>query len=77
MPSGRGCGAATIATLVLSDWAFDHGAPRVQLLTIPGNTASEAVARRAGFRIAGREVRPRRGGRIEMLRWAKEAKRPQ
>ncbi|WP_407652812.1 GNAT family N-acetyltransferase [Amycolatopsis cynarae] len=44
-----------MATRVLGDWALDRGAPRVQLLTIPGNTASEAVARRAGFRIAGRE----------------------
>lgn len=71
LPSGRGRGAATIAARALSDWALDHGAPRVQLLTIPGNTASEAVARRAGFTIEGREIRSQRGTDIEMLRWIK------
>jgi RimJ/RimL family protein N-acetyltransferase len=71
LPSGRGRGAATIATRTLSDWGLDHGARQVLLLTIPGNAASEAVARRAGFAVEGREVRLQRGKEAEMLRWAK------
>jgi RimJ/RimL family protein N-acetyltransferase len=49
-PWARRRGYATEATRALVDWAFEHGADRVRLLTVAGNTASQAVARNAGFR---------------------------
>jgi RimJ/RimL family protein N-acetyltransferase len=49
----RGRGYATEATRALTGWAFEHGARRVRLLTLPGNAASQAVARKAGFHPAG------------------------
>lgn len=52
LPSGRGQGAATAAATVLSGWALDAGAPYAALWTLAGNTASERVARRAGFTCA-------------------------
>ena len=53
-PWARRRGHATEATRALAEWAFRHGAERVRLLTVVGNTASQGVARRAGFRHAGR-----------------------
>jgi RimJ/RimL family protein N-acetyltransferase len=48
-PWARGRGHATEAAAGLAQWAFDHGAPRVHLYTDVANTASQSVARRAGF----------------------------
>jgi RimJ/RimL family protein N-acetyltransferase len=48
-PWARRQGYATEATRALTRWALDHGARRVRLLTALGNSASQAVARRAGF----------------------------
>jgi RimJ/RimL family protein N-acetyltransferase len=48
-PWARRQGYAAEAADALTAWAFAHGADRVRLLTFPGNTASQAVARRAGF----------------------------
>jgi RimJ/RimL family protein N-acetyltransferase len=70
LPAGRGRGAATAAARALADWALEAGARRVMLLTIPGNAASEAVARRAGFAEAGTETRPYRDVPTEMTAWA-------
>jgi RimJ/RimL family protein N-acetyltransferase len=69
LPAARGRGAATAAARALTDWALEAGARRVVLLTIPGNTASEAVARRAGFAEAGTEIRPHRDVPTEMTVW--------
>ncbi len=49
LPAGRGRGAATAAAAALSGWALESGAPYAALWTLPGNTASERVAARAGF----------------------------
>jgi len=49
LPAGRGRGLATRAAAALAAWALGAGYPQVALLTLPGNAASEAVARRAGF----------------------------
>ena len=50
-PEGRGRGAATEAVRLLVDWAFQFGGfNRVILQTKPGNSRSQAVALRAGFR---------------------------
>jgi len=47
---GRGRGAATRAVRLMCRWAFDEfSLARIQLHTLPGNTASERVAERAGF----------------------------
>jgi RimJ/RimL family protein N-acetyltransferase len=55
----------------LTEWALATGIERVLLITIPGNTASEAVAKRAGFRLDGEEVRDQRGSLTRMLRWVR------
>ena len=49
--SNRGRGLATASLATLSRWAFDEYAAleRLSLYTLPGNVASEHVARRAGF----------------------------
>jgi RimJ/RimL family protein N-acetyltransferase len=73
LPAGRGLGAATVAAQALADWALAAGAKRVLLLTIVGNSASEGVARRAGFAEIGTEVRPQRGVPTQLKVWAKPA----
>jgi RimJ/RimL family protein N-acetyltransferase len=53
-PEARGRGLATQAVRLVSEWAFASlGLERLQLRVAPGNTASHAVARRAGFRQEG------------------------
>jgi RimJ/RimL family protein N-acetyltransferase len=53
-PWARGRGYASEATRALADWAIGHGSPRVHLFADVENPASQAVARRAGFREEGR-----------------------
>jgi RimJ/RimL family protein N-acetyltransferase len=48
-PWARRRGYAAEAARALADWALGRGAPRVHLYTDVQNTASHAVARRAGF----------------------------
>jgi RimJ/RimL family protein N-acetyltransferase len=69
LPQGRHRGAATAAALVLSEWAFSVGVDRVLLFTITGNTASQAVATRAGFVYDGEEVNDHQGSPTHMQRW--------
>ncbi len=71
LPQGRHRGAATAAALALSEWAFSVGVERVLLLTITGNTASEAVAVRAEFEPDGEEIRDHQGSPTRMQRWAR------
>ena len=52
-PWARRQGYAAEAARGLADWAIGHGAPRVHLFTDVDNTASQAVARRAGFTAEG------------------------
>jgi RimJ/RimL family protein N-acetyltransferase len=52
-PWARRKGYAAEAARTLADWALGHGAPRVHLFTDVGNTASQAVAVRAGFTAEG------------------------
>jgi RimJ/RimL family protein N-acetyltransferase len=52
-PWARRHGYAAEAARALADWALGHGAPRVHLFTDVGNTASQAVAVRAGFTAEG------------------------
>ena len=48
-PWARGNRYAAEAARALADWALGRGSPRVHLYTDVLNTASQAVARRAGF----------------------------
>jgi RimJ/RimL family protein N-acetyltransferase len=48
-PWARGRGYATETARALAGWGLAHGAPRVHLFADVRNTASLAVARRAGF----------------------------
>ncbi len=48
-PWARGRGYAAEAAAALARWALGLGAPRVHLVADVGNTASQAVAVRAGF----------------------------
>ena len=52
-PSARGRGLVHEAVSLVVDWAFDRGAPDVSWECYVGNTASAAVARRAGFAYTG------------------------
>lgn len=52
-PWARGHGYATEAAHALAEWALGLGAPRVHLVADVDNTASQAVAVRAGFRREG------------------------
>jgi RimJ/RimL family protein N-acetyltransferase len=54
VPKAQGYGYAAEATDVLSQWAFAHGVPRVELHCEPTNLASASSALRAGFRFEGR-----------------------
>ena len=49
LPGARGRGVATASVRALCGWAAAHDRPAVTLVTVDGNAASEAVARRAGF----------------------------
>jgi RimJ/RimL family protein N-acetyltransferase len=48
-PWARRRGYAAEVARALAEWGLGLGAPRVQLMTDVGNTASQAVAARAGF----------------------------
>jgi RimJ/RimL family protein N-acetyltransferase len=52
-PWARRHGYAADAAGALAGWAITHGAPRVHLFTDVDNTASQAVAVRAGFTAEG------------------------
>ena len=50
----RGRGVATGALRLVAEWAFGSlGLPRLELITLPGNEASQRVAEKAGFRREG------------------------
>ncbi|BCJ70880.1 hypothetical protein CS0771_04240 [Catellatospora sp. IY07-71] len=58
-PWARRRGVATAATRAITDWAFaERGVARMELVTAPGNAASQRVALAAGFTREG----VRRGG---------------
>lgn len=55
VPEHRGRGLATDLVTTLSRWAFDSHPEleRLSLYTLPGHTASQRVAGRAGFQLEG------------------------
>lgn len=74
LPKGRGRGAATAATRGLSDWALASGLPTVALRTIAGNTLSEAVAQRSGFRAVRTEQQRQHNIPVQMRYWTRTHK---
>ena len=73
LPSGRGRGLATASTRALTDWALGVGHEVVVLKTIVGNTASDAVARRAGSTPVSVELGTVRDSEVELRRWERRA----
>ena len=68
LPVGRGLGLATKAVGAISTWALQHGADRVQAVTMVDNTASERVLERSSFVRLGLEVEP---DGVTVTRWAR------
>jgi len=69
----RGRGAATRALRLVARWGLTGGGfARVQLLTEPGNGASQRVAERVGFTNEGllRSYAEMKGRRRDMLMWS-------
>lgn len=73
LPTARGRGAATEATKLLATWALTHGFSQVALETVEDNTASERVARRAGFASVDRYEDEHRGEQVMLTRWLNRA----
>ena len=76
-PEGRGRGAMTRALRLLMRYAFEErGLLQVELFTLLDNERSQAVAERAGFRLAGRrqgKIEDRDGTRHDALRFVLDA----
>jgi RimJ/RimL family protein N-acetyltransferase len=53
--AGRGRGLMTRAVRLVCDWLLEEGVGRIEIRTHPGNTASQRLARRAGFQREGLE----------------------
>ncbi|GLW08225.1 hypothetical protein Misp01_33550 [Microtetraspora sp. NBRC 13810] len=73
-PWARGRGVASAAARALTEWAFEHGAARMELLADIENVASQRVAHAAGFQREGvrRGWEPRRDGlRHDMAAFAR------
>jgi RimJ/RimL family protein N-acetyltransferase len=73
-PWARGHGVATAATRALTQWAFEHGAGRVELLTERANARSQRVALTAGLAYEGARrgaARRRDGSRSDLLVWSR------
>lgn len=68
VPEHRRCGYVSEAVGALSRWALAYGMARVELLAAPGNSASNRVAGRAGFRFEGlmRDAGFVHGGRVDL-----------
>ena len=69
LPFARGRGAATHALRALFGWVALSGRPGLELTTVTGNTASEAVARRAGFHVHRRHPGEHRGEPTVLHTW--------
>ena len=78
-PWARAQGVATRATRTISQWAFDSGMHRLELLVAKENWASQRVALGAGFTLEGvrREGGPTRdGGRQDLICFVRLAADP-
>lgn len=69
-PWARGRGVASAALRAVTEWAFEHGTPRVELAADVENVASQRVAYAAGFTREGVQRgggTDRGGGRRDMV----------
>jgi RimJ/RimL family protein N-acetyltransferase len=72
-PETRGRGYTPRALRLFAQWALDElKLPRLQLGTLPGNSSSERVAEKVGFRREGvlRSYLDQRGERRDVLMWS-------
>ena len=69
LPTTRGRGVATSALRTMRDWAAAHGRAAVTVVTVEGNTASAAVARRVGFCVVETYQGEHRGAVATLHRW--------
>lgn len=69
LPFARGRGAATHALRGLFGWVAMSGRPGLELTTVTGNAASEAVARRAGFHAHHKRQGEHRGEVTVLRTW--------
>lgn len=69
LPVARGRGAATTALQSLVQWVESSGRPALELTTVIGNAASEAVARRAGFHLHHTQRGEHRGETTVLHTW--------
>ncbi|KQV77578.1 hypothetical protein ASC64_01670 [Nocardioides sp. Root122] len=69
LPTARGRGIATACVKALLDWAAGHDRPAVTIVTVDGNAASAAVARRAGFDLWQTVEGDHRGRSATLHRW--------
>jgi [ribosomal protein S5]-alanine N-acetyltransferase len=66
----RGRGIGRRALRLLCAWAFaTSGVARIQLTTLPGNSASEKVAVACGFRATGSVIRDVKGEPRTLMMW--------
>jgi RimJ/RimL family protein N-acetyltransferase len=73
LPEARGRGVATSAVRLVCTWAFEVcELPVLQVTTLPGNAASEAVARNCGFQAAGAVQRDIKGTMRTLRLWTRE-----
>ena len=75
-PAARGCGVATAALRILTDWAFSElAALRLELLIAVENEASKRVAERCGYEREGvlRSVHLKQGIREDVEIWSRLA----
>lgn len=73
-PWARGRGVATAATKAMTEWGFDNGFVRIELLAAAENSASHRVAYGAGYTREGvrRSAGPtREGGRRDLIAFAR------
>jgi RimJ/RimL family protein N-acetyltransferase len=72
-PHARGRGVASESLRLLTEWAFEQGAERLELLIATDNPASRRVAERCGYRLEGvmRSVYFKQGRRGDTELWSR------
>lgn len=73
VPTGRGRGAASLATQALTAWVLENGSPLVTLVIFQGNAASEAVAVRSGYSVRRQATDNHQGMTTETTVWERTA----
>ena len=70
----RRAGVGSRAVTLLTEFGFARlGLPYVEIVISPDNAASLALARRAGFREEGRQLREFKGELVEFVLWRRDA----